>query len=234
METNSEKPEQVNYEPATDPLVEIRPERKNRTPLYIALSIVAVILLASTAFLAGRLMSQQANAPAGPQMIISSGGPGGLGVAAGEGGMVSMGIRIIPATEIPKIQPEVAGLFIRRDDNSIFVGTFNEGMGIVVSSSSSSLDDNSPSFSTSGPAHTGPEVEVVVTADTNIYYDATQFDPSSPSQGEMQQVVEEGNLDDLGSDSIVTVWGTRTGDRVVADVLLYTQPMIITMPATVP
>jgi hypothetical protein len=75
---------------------------------------------------------------------------------------------------------------------------------------------------------------VVITADTKIYYDATQLDPSSPPQGDIQQVVDEGSLDDLGSDSMVTVWGVRTGDRVVADVIFYTQPMVIMMPAAAP
>jgi hypothetical protein len=148
--------------------------------------------------------------------------------------MVSMEINVIPAPELPKTQPEVNGLFTKRDDNSIYLGTFSEEMGIIASTGSSSLDDGSPSSQTSGPALTGPEVEVVITADTKIYYDATQLDPSNPPQGDIQQVVDEGSLDDLGSDSMVTVWGVRTGDRVVADVIFYTQPMVFMMPATVP
>jgi hypothetical protein len=235
MEPNTEQPVEDNAEQPMETQVEINPARKNRTPLYIALGVCAVILLAAAAFLAGRMMNQQANSPTGPQMILGAGGPDGSGFAVGESaGMVSMEIRMIPAPELPQTQPEVNGLFTRRDDNSIYIGTFNEGMGIIASSGSSSLDDGSPSFETSGPAPSGPEVEVVVTADTKIYYDTTQIDPSNPPQGDIQQEVEEGSLDDLGSDSMVTVWGTRTGDRVVADVIFYTQPMIVMMPAVVP
>jgi hypothetical protein len=225
METNTEPTLQDHPEGSQETTLETASVKKNRTPLYIAIGVALVVLLAGAAFLAGRLMNQQANAPSGPQMIIS-GGPGGVGEASG---MVSMEIKVIPAPELPQTQPEVNGLFVRRDDNSIYIGTFNGEMGIVASSSSSSGDG--PSTSSSGPAFNGPEVEVVITADTKIYHETTELDPMSQPEGEIQQTVAEGSLDELGSDSLIMVWGTRTGDRVVADVILYTQPMIITMPA---
>jgi hypothetical protein len=40
----------------------------------------------------------------------------------------------------------------------------------------------------------------------------------------IQQVVQPGTLDDLGQDSMITVWGQKTGNRIIADVLVYTLP----------
>jgi hypothetical protein len=69
-------------------------------------------------------------------------------------------------------------------------------------------------------------VEVVVTKETRLYRDATEFDPENPSAA-LQQKVEEGNLDDFNSMSMITVWGKKTGDRIVADVIFYSQPMMV-------
>jgi hypothetical protein len=50
-----------------------------------------------------------------------------------------------------------------------------------------------------------------------------------PSGGPtIQQVVEPGTLDEIGDGSMLTVWGKKTGDRIIADVLVYTQPDFVT------
>jgi hypothetical protein len=42
----------------------------------------------------------------------------------------------------------------------------------------------------------------------------------------VQQTVEESTLDHLNSQSMVTVWGRKSGDRIIADVLFYSNPVI--------
>ena len=77
-------------------------------------------------------------------------------------------------------------------------------------------------------SHDGPTVEVVVTTKTVVYRDTTmdQFNGKDLPNGNvtLQQVVEPGTLDELGQGSMITVWGKKTGDRLIADVLVYTLP----------
>jgi hypothetical protein len=54
-----------------------------------------------------------------------------------------------------------------------------------------------------------------------------QFDGPAPQGQKIQQVVEEGTLDEIGENSTITVWGRKTGERLIADVLLYTPPDFI-------
>jgi hypothetical protein len=70
----------------------------------------------------------------------------------------------------------------------------------------------------------------VVTQDTRVYRETTQLDPSQPPSGAIQQTVAPGSVDELSGDTMVIVWGRRTGDRVIAEVLMYSQPMIIRAP----
>ncbi len=107
---------------------------------------------------------------------------------------------IQPAKELPQTAADLRGLFDHRQDNSIFVGT--------------------EKFAN------GPIVEVVATTQTIIYCDVTskQFIGRPPQGQKIQQVVEPGSLDEIGQDSAITVWGRKTGDRFIADVLVYTTP----------
>jgi hypothetical protein len=54
-----------------------------------------------------------------------------------------------------------------------------------------------------------------------------------PVNGEihnLQQAADEGSLDDLNSETFISVWGRRSGDRVIADVLFYSDPRTIKKP----
>jgi hypothetical protein len=194
---------------------------QSRTPLYVGLGIFLLVVLVAAAFFAGRLINQKAVAPDGLPVIGS--GPG-------NGQMVSMAVSVKPAPELPTTPPELNGLFTKRDDNSIFIGTMTGNMGMGVTVSEGSSDEGGAPVMSSGPSYDGPVVEVVITSETKLYAETTQLDPSQPPSGEIQQTVGPGSLDDLGSDSMVTVWGRRTGDRVIADVVLYSSPMMITLP----
>jgi hypothetical protein len=79
--------------------------------------------------------------------------------------------------------------------------------------------------------NSGIKVEIVVTGGTMIYKDVTQF--PAPLNGEIhnvQQAAEEGTLDDLNTDTFITVWGRRSGDRIIADALFYSNPQSIKKP----
>ena len=74
----------------------------------------------------------------------------------------------------------------------------------------------------------GIKVEIVVTGETKIYKDVTEF--PAPVNGEVhnvQQAAEEGTLDELNTQCFLSVWGRRSGDRIIADVLFYMDPQSI-------
>ena len=117
-------------------------------------------------------------------------------------------IDIMSADEMPSDAAEAAGLFVRREDNSIFVGT-----GDIRAY----LNTNGEV----GAGHDGPVAEVVVTHDTLVYCDETRYVPEEAIDGDIQQVLEPGSLDEIGAHSIISAWGQERGDRVLADVLIY-------------
>lgn len=169
---------------------------------YILLGVV-ILLVGVAAFVAGRLL----NANFG---TVSLGGP--------NGGRVSISIdEITPAPELPTTKGDITGTFVERQDNTIIVQAVTFGAGVGGVSGDSPIDENS-----------GVRVEIVVTSQTKIYIDVTEF--PAPVNGEIhnvQQAVQEGSLDDLTTDTFITVWGRRSGDRVVADILFYSNPRMM-------
>ena len=184
--------------------------RKSRLS-YIIGGIIVILLLAGAAFVGARLLNGQglpfvsSGDGAGPS--LSLGGPGGK--------MVKLDIE--PSKELPQTPADVNGLFDHRQDNSIFVGTGRVTMAFKK--------DPSGKVETSSN-HDGPTVEVVVTSQTKIYKDVTmrQFDGPPPEGQKIQQVLEEGSLEDVGQSSMITVWGKKTGDRFIAEILVYSPP----------
>jgi hypothetical protein len=210
----------------------IRTPAKSRAPLYLALGLLLVSMLA------GRFLSQPAaaaepqatagvgvgeptatnetqpttvagegepTAAAEPQAtaVISAGNPGvGTAIASTE-------LPVTPLSELPNIPSDVKGLFVSREDNRLIIGT---GRVSLIDSG----DGQNPQAS-----YDGPQVEVVITRDTVVFRESMQ----EPDSGQAQPSVEAGSLDEITSYTTVVVWGRRTGDRVIADVLLY-QPLL--------
>ncbi len=179
---------------------------------------ILVLLVGVAAFIGGRMLNGKV-------------GPLGFGMPMGGNGMVSISVQVTPAPELPTTKPEVVGSFVERKDNSITLATvtMKEGGGGVVVSAGG----DGPGEALSGPPKDGPQVEVVVTSDTTIYLETT-VPPGPPASGEsvvLQQTVEEASLDDLTSQSFVTVWGRKSGDRVVADVVFISNPVMFKRPA---
>jgi hypothetical protein len=185
--------------------------------LLITLGFV-VLLVGATAFIAGR-------------MLNGSVSPLGFGMPMGGKGMVSLSVQVTPAPELPTTEPETKGLFVERKDKSIFVSAISMeagGKGVVLQASDGG-EDGEPS--TSGPKPDGPKKEVVVTNETIIYLETTDF--GEPKPGEevvIQQTVAEGSLDDLTSQSFVTVWGRKSGDRIIAEVVFISNPVMFKRP----
>jgi hypothetical protein len=187
--------------------------RKPRLP-YIAGGIIVVLLLVGAAFVGGRLLNGQEI----PGFSSKFGPEGGGGPQTRRETGSGLDNDIQPAKELPQIPADVSGLFDHRKDNSIFVGTGQVTMTVQ-------RDQSGNAQTSSG--HDGPTVEVVVTPQTIVYEDVTsrQFKGQPPAKGQkVQQVLELGSLDKIGQNSMITVWGKKTGDRFIADILVYSQP----------
>jgi hypothetical protein len=129
-------------------------------------------------------------------------------------GGATQSFEIQPAAELPDSPPDAAGLFMRREDNSFFIGTGAITMIVENGEAAASTD--------------GPEVEVVVTHDTTVYRDETMLQHTGgPPSGKVQQVLEIGSLEEISDNSVISAWGEERGGRVLADVLVYSAPMVV-------
>ncbi len=186
---------------------------------YFVLALV-VIVVGAAAFLAGRLVN---------------GGPGALNFLSLGNGMqtMSFSLQMTPAPELPAAEPTASGTFLSRQDNTIKIQTIPmmaaggsggvAGGSVVVSSG-----DAGQVQSISPAGSDGPKIEVVITNETKIYRDATEM-PAQPSTDSMavQQKVVPGTLDELNTQTMVMVWGRKSGDRLIADVISFSNPIVI-------
>ena len=167
--------------------------------LYFLMS-ASIIVIGVAAFVAGSMLN-------GSVGNVPLGGPNSQSV------FLSID-EITPAPELPATKAGVTGLFVERKDNTIVVQAVSFSVGVGGIAGEAPMDEDS-----------GIKVEVVITGETKIYKDVTEF--PAPVNGEVhnvQQAAEEGTLDDLHTQSSITVWGRRSGDRIIADVLFYTNP----------
>ena len=184
--------------------------------------VIAFIVVGAAAFIGGRLL----NGGIGPLGMLPF-GPGG--------GNFSYSFKITPAKELPAAHADLTGLYVSRKDNTLTVQSIpmkgEGGGGIVISISS----DSGGGGGDAGPAvssvdmGSGPKMEVVVTGKTILYRDSTAMssEPPTDQNTTIQQTVETGTLDDIHDQTMITVWGRKVGDRLIADVLLYSNPVII-------
>lgn len=175
--------------------------------LYIIFGLI-IFFVGAAAFIGGRLLN-------GNFELVRWG--------AQDPGRVSISINdVTPAPELPSLQADITGTFMERNDNTIIVQAVTFGMGVGGVANESPMDENS-----------GVKVEVVVTGETKIYKDVTEI--PEPVNGEIhnvQQAAAEGTLDDLNEETFISVWGRRSGDRVIADVLFYSNPKMVKKPGT--
>ena len=168
--------------------------------MLIVGGVVVVLLLAGAAFVGGRMLSAQ------NQRADDAGGDGRQMTTSGPFG--SSSVDIVSADEEPAVTADAAGILVRREDNSVFVGTGDIRVRIEADGET-------------GTGHDGPVVEVVVTHDTVVYCDETRYVAEDAIDGKIQQVLGPGSLDEIGEHNIISAWGEERGDRLFADVLIY-------------
>jgi hypothetical protein len=120
-------------------------------------------------------------------------------------------VRAAPAAELPAARADLLGVFTQRQDKSVIVAT------TIQEYSKEEFPDGTKKLT---HIFSGPYTEIVTTKDTIIYEDVTNSYPSPHTQ----QYVEESTLDGLGPEALVTAWGRRQGDRLLADVLVFYNP----------
>lgn len=187
--------------------------RKSVLPYVVAIGIVVV--LAAAAFMAVRYFVQPKNmvrGGPGEQNIVSVQGP--------DGQAQTFALNIAPAAELPARQPDEVGMFVERKDNSIFIGTGD--VSVIVEAQPGEEPQMDANFS-------GPKVEVVISSDTVVYKDATELDPENPG-AEVQQTVELSTIDEITEQSSIQVWGRKAGDRMIAEVIVFSTPFMIRAP----
>jgi hypothetical protein len=164
--------------------------------LYRSGTVLLLIILAAIVFNTARTLINSAKQP---------------GVAG-----QNQSLPLIKATELPQGDPDVVGLFVRRQDNRLFVGT-----GQVIFDRKRDPKTGSPSFSS---AYAGPVAEILVTHATQIYYDVTPLPESYNPTSQIQQVVLAGSLDRLVEPAVISVWGSKSSGRWLASTLLILPP----------
>jgi hypothetical protein len=190
----------------------------NKRNLIIGGVIVLIIVLAAAAFVGAKLLTggRLQSGPGGGTVFLSGNG-------GNHSGPTNFSPKIKPASQLPQSSPDANGIFDHRQDASIFVGTGKVQVQVQAGPNGSVASSSS---------HDGPTVEVVVTTKTAVYRDTTmeQFSGKDLPSGSptIQQLLQPGTLDELGQDSMITVWGQKTGNRIIADVLVYTLPDFIT------
>jgi hypothetical protein len=167
-----------------------------RTKGLIIGTALVVLLLAGAALVGGRLVGDRRLSGDEPEAVKI-----GDGLVARTGSMV----QVLNAAGMPDTPPDVAGVFVRREDRSLFLGT-----GVVT-------------FRIDGDAtYDGPTLEVVATHETRIHRDDTAAELGGvPPSGPVRQVLRAGALDEIGRNDVVSAWGERHGDRLIATVIVY-------------
>ena len=206
---------------------------KNTKWIVIGIGIGLVVLLAAGAYFG----AQALNSPGrGEETAVSSpntnDGLSGVVLDQSEaplleegtsGQMVEMAGEI--AAELPDKNPDTAGFVLQREDDTLLIGTGEPKISVEMN------DDGMPNISINGTE--GPAVEVVITRDTRLFEDVT--DPTAFFSGEndsfQQEVKLIDSLDDVAiNDASLMVWGTKRGERIVADVVVVTPPFAVSVP----
>ncbi len=120
-------------------------------------------------------------------------------------------VRLVVSDQLPSQTPDISGLFLRRQDNQILIGTGN------ITFQTTSQDDGEPVFEKS---YDGPQVELVINHQTTIYCNVPPGPHQIPVNGQIQQRVELVSEDAIGEDQLLWAWGEREGDRFLAQTVL--------------
>ena len=133
-----------------------------------------------------------------------------------------------PSKLLPQSDPMACGIFlgVNGDDVTLGVGSVEVELQNEVTMDLLNGRDTDRNVTVN---HTGPEANVVITADTTIYRDDTErFDydldgdlPPSGTIAYQQELTQVDSLEGLSGNYDIQVWGAEGADGVVADVLVY-------------
>ncbi len=123
---------------------------------------------------------------------------------------------LVKARQLPPGDPDVVGVFVRRQDNSLFVGT-----GQIVFDRKRDPISGNASFTS---AYDGPVVEILVTHDTQVFLDVTPLPASQTRSSSIQQVVQASDPDRLGKTAVISAWGSTRSGRLLARTILILPP----------
>ncbi len=185
----------------------------NRKVIVTGLAVLLVGVLAAGAFTAAQLMSAQngeADVPAGAMVFEDV-------MDDGSGNPVTVKTVILPAEDLPQRPAEVGGVLVKEEDNSYFVGTGSTSVSVNVENGET----------TTAVEHSGPEIEVVSGRDTRFYRDITEVSftaSESKEQTLQQEVAPVDQPTEMPQGSSMQVWGEKRGDRVIAEVIVYSEP----------
>lgn len=190
----------------------------NRSNIWMGVIVVVLLLLAGGAYTAVQLLAEPE-----AETAVSNGGARVMqSVQVGNDGVpVSVQTTILPAPELPDEEAVTFGIVQSREDDVLTVGTGSIEVNVEVD-----IDPSTGQEQTSVvPSTNGPELEVVLTRDTQLYRDVTDIAGQMPDESgevtivqELQPVTDAGQIEPQME---VQVWGERRGDRVVAAVLVF-------------
>lgn len=191
----------------------------NRSVILVSIMILVALLLAGGAYTAVRLLAE----PEGETAVSPSGGGRVMqSVQVGNDGVpVSVQTTILPAAELPDAEAAAFGIVVGRQDDVLTVGTGDIELSVDVE-----VDGNTGQETTSVvPSTNGPELEVVLTRDTQLYRDVTDVAGQAPNESGEVTILQElrpvTDASEIEPQMEVQVWGERRGDRIVADVLVF-------------
>lgn len=171
-----------------------------------------VVLVAAGAFTAVRLIAAQngeGDLPAGAMVFEDV-------MDDGSGSPVTVKTVILPAAELPARPSAAAGVLVRQEDNSYFVGTGSVSVNI----------SNINGEESTAVEHSGPEIEVVAGRDTQFYRDVTEVSftaAESKEQTLQQEVIPVEQPETMPAGANIQAWGEKRGDRVSAEIIVYSE-----------
>lgn len=133
--------------------------------------------------------------------------------------------QIEPAKEVPTDTPAVTGVVVSHSGSNLVVqpGSGRGGFGNPNGGTPRAQPEGTRVPRPTQPGD-GTDVQVQVTSETAIYKDVTFASANGQlPTGSVQQQLEKSSLADIADGSRVTVWGEKSGDQVVAKVIIYSQ-----------
>ncbi len=181
----------------------------NKKIIFAIGGVLIVALLAGAAYMGVRLLNARAASDPGLPAAVQA----GVSAAKGGGNYKEVTIKMERAPELPQQPAALGGEVAEINGNSVFVNPATK-------------------FSSPGQS-SGPAVEVVITKDTKIWRDITMESmggkPPADAQSNLtlQQKVEPAAADQIVQGYMVSIWGQKRGDRLIADEIVVMGPAVV-------